>query len=194
MKKTLIILLLFSSSVFAEDISDFQIEGMSVGDSLLNYFSEDEIISEIKRTKSWYSDLPQESGFGEVYKFYGLDTYFMVSFMVKPDDDKYIIYSIRGSLPYEVDMSLCYKKMDEISKEFSVLFENAEKSENSYNHSIDPSGRSKVSDVVFKLQSGDEISIRCMDFEEKLRIKKDWIDGLHIGIYKKEVSDWLSQH
>ena len=46
MKKTLIILvLLFSSSVFADDISDFEIEGMSVGDSLLDYFSEEEIIN-----------------------------------------------------------------------------------------------------------------------------------------------------
>ena len=45
MMKTLLTLfvLLFSSSVVAEDISDFQIEGMSVGNSLLDYFSEDEI-------------------------------------------------------------------------------------------------------------------------------------------------------
>ena len=46
MKKILIILvLLFSSQVFSEDISNFQIEGMSIGDSLLDYFSEDVIIS-----------------------------------------------------------------------------------------------------------------------------------------------------
>ena len=35
--------LLFSSSVFAEDISDFQIEGMSIGDSLLKHYSEKQI-------------------------------------------------------------------------------------------------------------------------------------------------------
>ena len=40
--------LLFSSSVVAEDISDFQIEGMSVGDSLLDYFSEQQIINNNK--------------------------------------------------------------------------------------------------------------------------------------------------
>ena len=51
MKKTLIILvLLFSSSVVAEDISDFEIEGMSVGDSLLDYFSEAEIRDSIVTT------------------------------------------------------------------------------------------------------------------------------------------------
>ena len=33
----------FSSLVFAEDISDFEIEGMSIGDSLLDYMNEDEI-------------------------------------------------------------------------------------------------------------------------------------------------------
>ena len=167
---------------------------MSVGDSLLDYISKEEILSEIERNESSYSYLPQESGFGEVYKFDGSDTYFMLSFMVKPDDDKYIIYSIRGSLPHEVDMSLCYKKMDEISKEFSVLFENAEKSEDSWNHPIDPSGRSKASMIIFKLQSGDEISVSCIDFEEKLRIKNNWIDGLDIAIDRKEVVYWLSQY
>ena len=35
--------LFFSSLVIAEDISDFEIEGMSVGDSLLDYMSEEEI-------------------------------------------------------------------------------------------------------------------------------------------------------
>jgi len=32
----------------ADDIRDFQIEGMSVGDSLLDYFSEEEIIKNIQ--------------------------------------------------------------------------------------------------------------------------------------------------
>ena len=43
--------LLFSSSVVADDISDFEIEGISIGDSLLDYMSEEEIISEIDKNK-----------------------------------------------------------------------------------------------------------------------------------------------
>ena len=48
--KTLLTLfvLLFSSSVFADDISDFEIEGISIGDSLLEHLSEEIILSEIK--------------------------------------------------------------------------------------------------------------------------------------------------
>ena len=37
--------LLFSFSVVAEDISDFEVEGISIGDSVLDYFSEEEIKS-----------------------------------------------------------------------------------------------------------------------------------------------------
>ena len=33
----------FSTPSFADDIRDFQIEGMSIGDSLLDYFTEKEI-------------------------------------------------------------------------------------------------------------------------------------------------------
>ncbi len=57
MKKLLILLFslffLSSPSVFADDISDFQIEGISIGDSLLDYMTEEEILEEIERTKDW---------------------------------------------------------------------------------------------------------------------------------------------
>ena len=41
----LIIVLIFSFQSFAraDDISEFQIEGISIGDSLLDYYSEEEI-------------------------------------------------------------------------------------------------------------------------------------------------------
>ena len=45
MKKYLLIIILalsFQSCTKADDISDFQIEGMSIGDSLLDYYTEDE--------------------------------------------------------------------------------------------------------------------------------------------------------
>ena len=50
MKKLLLILILtlsFQSLAKADDISDFQIEGMSIGDSALDYFTKDEITKKI---------------------------------------------------------------------------------------------------------------------------------------------------
>ena len=46
--------LFFSSSVVADDISDFEIEGISIGDSLLDYMTEDEILEQIERTKDYF--------------------------------------------------------------------------------------------------------------------------------------------
>ena len=45
--------LFFSSSVVADDISDFEIEGMSIGDSALEYFTEKHIK---KNTVDYYND------------------------------------------------------------------------------------------------------------------------------------------
>ena len=39
-----LVFLSFSVSSYADDISDFEIEGISVGDSLLDHFSKEEIL------------------------------------------------------------------------------------------------------------------------------------------------------
>ena len=49
-------ILLFSSSVFADAISDFEIEGMSLGDSLLDYFNEKEIKNNIREIYQHLTD------------------------------------------------------------------------------------------------------------------------------------------
>ena len=72
--------LLFSSSVVAEDISDFEIEGISIGDSLLDYMSEEEIKNEIRINKYMYDYLTDE--FGEVYLFKNFKTYKFISFFL----------------------------------------------------------------------------------------------------------------
>ena len=62
--KTLLILfvLLFSSSVVAGDVSDFEIEGVSFGDSLLDFMSKEEILKQISNPLTLYDYLdPQTS-------------------------------------------------------------------------------------------------------------------------------------
>ena len=87
MKKILILLfsvfLLSSPSVFAEDISDFTIEGMSIGDSLLDYMTEEEILKEIERTKDRYAWLNEPNKYAEVYLRKDFPTYEKMSFFIK---------------------------------------------------------------------------------------------------------------
>ncbi len=48
----LVLMITLQSFTKADDIRDFEIEGISVGDSLLDYFSEEEILTQKKKFKS----------------------------------------------------------------------------------------------------------------------------------------------
>jgi hypothetical protein len=186
----IILIFSFQSLVKADDIRDFQVEGISIGDSALDHFSEEEILKQIEENRYMYTYLTSE--FGQVYKRDGLSEYYFISFYVKPKDKNFIIYALTGSMPHVDKISECYDRMNEISNEFSTLFKNAKKKEVSYNHRVDKSGRSKVKEIYFNLKSKDKARIVCMDFEENLRIKHNWIDGLDITLQTKEVTEWFA--
>lgn len=187
--KTLLTLfiLFFSSSVIADDISDFQIEGISVGDSLLDYMSEMEIKSEIEVNSIRYHN----KSFGEVFVIKEFLKYDVVRAFVKPNDSKYIIYSISGGKEYKT-IDLCIKEKNDITREFSNLFTSAIKKNKTWNYKRDPTGKSKVYGTNFMFKSEDQINIQCIDIEEQLSIKKNWWSNtLDIAIDSKEVINWL---
>jgi hypothetical protein len=174
----------------ANDIRDFQIEGMSIGDSLLDHFSKAEIKAEIEESRYMYERFTKQ--FGEVYLYKGLETYDYISFLVKTDDEKFIIHLIRGAIAYNDNIDECYKKKDVIVKDFSKNFKYAKKKDRSFKHGIDTTGRSTVNQTKFIFKSGDQLNVQCMDFEEDLRINKNFDDGLDVLVQTKEVFEWLS--
>jgi len=177
--------------VLADDISDFQIEGISIGDSLLDYMSEEEILKEIEINKGRYLFLEDNSIFGEVFKFEDLQTYDSMSFFVKPNDKKFLIYGVKGAIDYSEDFNGCIKKQNEIVNEISEMFRYAKKDEGTYNHRGDITNRSVVKFVRFKYDSGGYILIQCYDFEENLKIKNNWMEPLSISIDTEELSKWF---
>ena len=209
MKKLLILLLslffLSPSSVFAEDISDFHIEGMSVGDSLLDYMTEDEILQEIEISLSLneYSYLKESYKYLAVYLYENFPVYKNgLSFFIKNDlsdlyvgntnkNEKYTILSVRGLIDYIEDFDNCIVKRDEIAEILSGMFPNTPKEEIDYIHSADPSGKSIKDDVYFEFNSGDEISVSCDNFEETFRIEKNYIEGLNVSIDSGEIIEWF---
>ncbi len=128
MKKLLALLfstsLLWSIAGFADDISDFSIEGISIGDSLLDYMSENEILKEFEIGKNEYQWTDQK--FTDVYIYEGITTYGYFSASVKRKDKKYIIYAARGMIDYE-DVNVCFKKQKEISDQIHEMFSNVKK-------------------------------------------------------------------
>ena len=185
----LLILLSFSAPSFADDINEFEIEGISIGDSLLNYMSVQQIKSEIKNTRYMYDYVNFD--YGEVYLYEGLKNYEYMSFFVKPNDDKFIIYEVRGVISYIENLNGCLKQRDEIAKEISKMFEKAKKSEQSFKSRNDPSGKSTKNKIKFTFKSGDEIQLVCSDWEENLRKKNNWGEGLSVIITTNGVLNWL---
>ena len=195
--------LLFSSSLFADDISDFEIEGISIGDSLLDYMTEDEILEEIEKNKGGYSYLKESNKYVEISIKKNLRTYDFLAVFIKNNstseyitnkNEKYIILSMRGATRYNEDFDSCIAKRDEIVSELSKVFPNADKSESFFKHAVDPSGNSIVDAVYFELDSGVESEVSCYNFEETLRIKKNWAEGLQVSIDSEEIVSWLQDY
>ena len=99
MKKLLaVIILIFTlhTPSQADDIRDFQIEGMSIGDSLLDYFSKQEIINE---KKNWFND--NEYSLAADLKSSSFETYKSVQASYKTEDKKFIITGLEGYIYFE---------------------------------------------------------------------------------------------
>ena len=110
--------LLLITPSWADDIRDIQIEGMSVGDSLLDYLTKKKIK---KLEKSYYSKSKKYIRFNDVKKSKELSDYDRVDVYVKENDKKYIIKSINGILLYKDNIQECYPKKKEIVKERRCL-------------------------------------------------------------------------
>jgi len=203
MKKLLILLFsiffLSSPTVFADDISDFQIEGISIGDSLLDYMTEEEILKGIE-LYGGYQYLKEPNKYKEVYLFKNLQTYDSVSFFVKNPtsnefitnkNEKFIILGIYGMMDFTENFDSCIVKRNEIVEVLSVMFPNAQKKEDIFEHSADPSGDSIIDGVYFEHDSGAEIETACINYEETFRIKRNWSDLLTVAITYEEITSWL---
>ena len=188
-----LVLFSFSSPSFADDINEFEIEGISVGDSLLDYLSKDHIISEIEVNKQVYNYLTDK--FGEVYSHNdNFESYEILSFFVKPNDKNYKIYSVRGMITYDDNIEKCYVKQNEIVKEISLILKNAKRIEEDFKFPWDSTGKSHIFHKKFILDTGDIIYVSCSEYEKSLKIKNGWKDGLSVSIKLKEVVSWLHNH
>ena len=173
--------LFFSSSVFADDISDFQIEGMSIGDSALDYFSEKEIK---KNIQNYYTDntyIVTEIALSPIFKIYDA-----IQIHFKNYDKNYMIQSISGFLDYDNNINECYDKKNEIYDDITFLFQNMKKNEFVIPHQGDKSEKSIVSISEF---SNDDFFIRisCIDWTKEMNFK----DHLSVSIQKKDFLNWI---
>ena len=179
-----VLVLIFSlhSWTSADDISEFEIEGMSIGDSLLDFFSEEEI----KNFGKYY--YPSSKDFFTTGTDIDSANYDFIQMSVT-NDDKYIIYSLSGKLFYDNNFEKCKKKMNSIVKEIAnTLPENVVKeNEKLIKMPTDKTGKSVNTNTTFYFQNNDYITIECSDWTDEMEFR----DNLKVRFSTKFFNQWL---
>ena len=161
MKKKIILIffLIFNLNFihsFANDINEIELDGMSLGDSLLNYYSK----KEIKDNKINY--FPDERQYFVVFYNKNLSRFDDMEIYLKTNDKKYTMRSINAGL-YPKSLKECITIKDEIKNDISsslnIKFKKDDGNHNYYTNTY------IYGDVVYL--DGGFISLECMFFDEK---------------------------
>jgi len=189
----LVLIFSFQSWTKADDISEFEIEGMSIGDSLLDYVNLETIKN--SRQYTYKSD-----------KFYTLDlildkftNYFAVQIHLKKDDKKYQIHGLAGAIKfgepgiyYPESKKECKKLMHIIESDIDKIFPNADKhttGEFVGQENYDP--KAVRNEIYYTIETGESY-LQCTTWGKKTKKKEYLFDNLRVSIMNIEFSNWLS--
>ena len=181
-----LILFSFKTSIsYSSAINDFTIEGISLGDSALNFFSKEEILN--NRMNYYKKNNYITSGFNN---HPSLKQYDWLQISYKKNDKNFIIESLDGVLSFRNDYDACLKKKSEIVLDIKEMT-GIEPEEYEDKHRGDPSGKSKFSNSEFYIDN-DLIAISCIDWSKKMEEK--YFDHLKVIINTSEFNDFLQSN
>ena len=199
MKKLFIIIIIFISFQTlskADDIRDFQIEGMSVGDSLLSYMNKNLIVNEInnKDISYYYEDDFVSISTWEIKN--NFKTYDDVGVVLKIGDNQHKIFSLEGTLYMDENSNIqkCYNKQNEIALDIknSLNLENNGdtwfvKKENLYKH------QRSIRYIDFELSDGGAIRVTCYEIIKGVRKNND-LNLLYVVVNSSSFWNYLTSN
>ena len=189
MKKTIVILIVlfcFQSLTKVNargDVEDFEMEGMSINDSLLSNYSKNSPL----RINEIYDE------YTNIYKVIIQDPIFRLYDKMQityANKDKQIILALEGLIDYPNNFAKCKKDMNNIFNEIKEMVPANTKINRTkiQKHPVDKSGKSKFVNINFNFEFGGSINIRCYDWTDELTESKGWIDGLSVSLDKKQTT------
>ena len=181
-------ILIFSiqSLTKADDIRDFKIEGIGIGDSLLDFLSIEEINENID--PNVYKDSDGKFKLVGIYGKFG--EYEGMQFAFKTEDRKFQVHGINGGIFYS-DINECNIKRKFIRRELSQMFKEAKTSFDKKSfHPADKKNKSYVIQDMFFLDKGS-ISVNCFNWSNEITEKYGWDDNLRVGAKSKAYNEWL---
>ena len=163
--------LLLSTSTYSDDVKDFQIESMSIGDSALDYFTESKLED---GELDWFNYSYKEYAHSLV-PGKGAYDWFQISY--KSYDDNFTIEGLAGIIvKKKYDDDKCNRELDAVAFDISKLFKNTKQGKKQlykvvYNPSeifqkTDPSGKSILTSISFDFENEGKIILSCYNMDE----------------------------
>ncbi len=163
--------LLLSTTAYTDNIKDFKIESMSIGDSALNYFTESQLED---GELDWFNYSYKEYSTSLV-PGKGIYDWFKISY--KGADEDFIIEGLVGIVvkkKYEDDK--CNKQLDNTALKISELFNNTKPRKKqlfkiAYNprkifQEQNPSGKSTATSISFDFKDEGKIILSCYNMDK----------------------------
>ena len=152
----------FTFNVSADDVRDFEIEGISIGDSLLDHFSKDQIVN--NNLKANYKNKSIEGLLFQNIDF--IVNYDAMQFVYKVKNME--IINITALTKTGSDINLCKKKKNKVVLDLANIFVNTERTDEKKNHPADISGSSKVISTFFNFKNDDFVAVECEQWSKKM--------------------------
>lgn len=183
--KIFFISLFLIASSKANEINDFQIEGLSLGDSLYNHLSKKEIS---KNQEFIYSnDKNFSNEVAAIQYIKNLKLYDQLQISFKVTDPKLPIIGISGYIAYENDLNSCYKKQEEIFKDLKDYFGNIQTFKGGFeDHPGYPKGEVKLKRYSLYLSNTKRSNLEIICFDAK-----NFINRLSVSLKSDDFNDWL---
>ena len=183
-----ILILIFSlqSWTNADDIFQFEIEGMSVGESALKYFEKQYLKDGIVNKGTFkYKD----NKFVSIGTVKNYEIYESVGLILMPDDDNFEIHGLEGTLYFGDNIDKCYEKQKTIEKDIdNLLGDKIFKQNWDSSYKYDTSGKSKVKYIDYIFKDNSSIRLVCYDMDKDFA---DPTDQLSVVVNSKEFMNFL---
>ena len=194
MKKILTILILIftlQTPSQADDIRDFEIEGMSIGDSLLDYLSEEEIKEKLNSKLTYYYKNKKFAKIG--LKKDSFKIYEELGITIKPNEKVFKIYVLAGEIYFrDNNVKECYSQQKEIVDQLKdFLGDNISVDSYEKPYVLDKTGDSRSKVVDLWLTEKTNVRVICYALSKKLKEDNNWEDSLHVIINGEEFIEFL---
>ena len=176
----IILILSFQIPSLADSIRYFQIEGMKIGDSALDYFSETQLED---NEQGWHNYSYKEYS-TSFMPGKGIYNWFLISY--KNDDNNFIIEALAAGLEKSnYNNKECNNKIDAISLNISESFKNTAKEEKkTYKLTADAirtypfTGKSTVTSLSFNFLDGAKVILACYNMDKETKENKSILTSI----------------